>query len=390
MGIYLGPDRPRWVPETWNDLVEAAAGGVLDETHWVELKVALPPKNRETNLELARDLASLAVSGGLLVIGIRDERGRAGDVVGTPLQGLIDRIDQVSRDNIHPPLVVRPIAVPDPARPGEGCLLVVVDASSEAPHMADHHYWGRGATGKRVLTDIEVRNTIALNSRRHTDTQAELDQLVDSNPLNSSGCIYVLAAPRSASRGALADSIDDLTWLYAQMTKAMTAQQDPHGWWVTDLRPRRTLDGVDICNGEVEQFAEHPAEDTGLNIRLLRIADTGRVALTMNGLSAATGDRDPQRQLWIEGAQVLTEASLRLAGQLADASGYAGVWDVGVALTDLRGARAARRSAVGSGSWLRYPEERYTRLAQATSARLVEHLTDVVDELLGPLRRVLT
>jgi hypothetical protein len=65
---YLGPEKGRWTPTQWSDVVEAAAGGLLDESHWVDLKQELPAGNRAHNAELAKDLASLAVDGGLLLI----------------------------------------------------------------------------------------------------------------------------------------------------------------------------------------------------------------------------------------------------------------------------------------------------------------------------------
>ena len=76
--FYLGPHKPRFQAESWDDVVAAAAAGVLDETHWVELKQAVPATSKPANLELAKDLASLSVDGGVLIIGIADARGAAG------------------------------------------------------------------------------------------------------------------------------------------------------------------------------------------------------------------------------------------------------------------------------------------------------------------------
>ena len=40
-------------------VLAAAAAGVLDETHWVELKQAVPAASKPANLELAKDLGNL-------------------------------------------------------------------------------------------------------------------------------------------------------------------------------------------------------------------------------------------------------------------------------------------------------------------------------------------
>lgn len=79
---YLGTEKGRWTFSTWADIVDAAAGGLLDESHWVDLKQELPAGKRTHNTELAKDLASLAVDGGLLVVGIEDDNSRAGKVCG--------------------------------------------------------------------------------------------------------------------------------------------------------------------------------------------------------------------------------------------------------------------------------------------------------------------
>ena len=71
------------------DLVSAAAGGLLDESHWMELKREIP-RTKGSNVELARDLASFAVDGGVLVIGVdEDDLGRADQVVGTDWRGYL-------------------------------------------------------------------------------------------------------------------------------------------------------------------------------------------------------------------------------------------------------------------------------------------------------------
>ena len=117
ISAYLGQDKGRWAPKDWSAVVEAAAGGLLDESHRLELKRELPSANRASNTELAKDLASLAVDGGLLVIGIEDRDSRAGNVCGVLLAGLADRVDQVARDKVRPSLVVRSHPIADPDRP---------------------------------------------------------------------------------------------------------------------------------------------------------------------------------------------------------------------------------------------------------------------------------
>ncbi|MFJ3301291.1 hypothetical protein [Streptomyces bacillaris] len=66
--IYLSSDNPRWVPRSEDDLRAAIDGGLFEENHHLDLKKA--PGTKRDNRELARDLASFAIDGGTLVIGV--------------------------------------------------------------------------------------------------------------------------------------------------------------------------------------------------------------------------------------------------------------------------------------------------------------------------------
>ena len=63
---YLGPTLGVVTFSTWSQLVEAAEGGLLEESGWCELKemATRPGSNKkDANLEMARDLASLSADG---------------------------------------------------------------------------------------------------------------------------------------------------------------------------------------------------------------------------------------------------------------------------------------------------------------------------------------
>jgi len=69
--------RPQPRPPRGSDLGRACGrgpAGSLTETQWVECKLAIPAMSPGANAELATDLASLTVDGGVLVIGVRTGR----------------------------------------------------------------------------------------------------------------------------------------------------------------------------------------------------------------------------------------------------------------------------------------------------------------------------
>lgn len=116
---HLGPDRSLSL-STWDELVAAAKGGLLDENQWCELKQQLPPSDKKNNLELARDLAALSVHGGVLIIGIKDN---GAEVVGLDedVTALKSRISNVARTRVDPPL--SPVIHDPIVGPGGGSVI---------------------------------------------------------------------------------------------------------------------------------------------------------------------------------------------------------------------------------------------------------------------------
>jgi hypothetical protein len=388
VSYYLGPTRDRWTPSSWQDIVDAVGNGLLDESQWVELKKAIGDGAGAT-LELARDLAALAVDGGLLVIGVTDESGKAGKVVGTPLAGLADRVDQVSRDRVHPPLVVRPIEVEDPAREGHGCLLVIVDASTEAPHMVDDRYWGRGPTGKRNLGDADVRRLLDLNSRRREDFAVLLRRQIDTGPLSQPGCLQLLFSPRAGRAGSLAQLIDapyDMVNLVSS-----TVEPDATGWRIESLLThRRRVNGVELSNVDLDAPPSTGGQ-FGYDFKVLSVRGDGQVALTVNGI---VGDVPVNGQVgrWVstDGVVSLTRQMLDVVARLADIAGYGGSWEAGLAVTDLLGARPYRDDGLRTRMYgSSYPDAEYVGTTGTTTGELTDRPGEVLARLSRPLLRVL-
>src|SRR4051812_4843658 len=104
--IYLSPQSPRWTPRSEVDLDAAIQQGLLEETHYLELKREISP-GKGANKELARDLASFAIDGGTYIIGIdEDKRDHILRLSAQPLAGLAERVEQIARTIPDPPLAV--------------------------------------------------------------------------------------------------------------------------------------------------------------------------------------------------------------------------------------------------------------------------------------------
>lgn len=387
--FYLGPTR-RPVPLTsWDEVVSAAQAGVLDETQWVELKQDVPASSKSANLELAKDLASLSVDGGLLVIGVADADRKAGDVVGARLQGLETRIDQVAGGQITPPLSVTIVRVDHVDNDERGVLLVGVPASQDAPHMVDGAYWARGATGKRRLSDPEVRRLLTARQAQTAGFETRLHEMAETFELPAlkrrKSHLYLLAEPLAAvhaqpSEGPEEHLLDLVTAAvrfapqFGPTVQSLTFRRaDPDGVAATTFPPTEVL------------------KQDLLALQAL-VADDGRIAMTSSGgttdPSDWTGGRSSQ---FVDVGHILelTHCLAQITGHLSsDRFSYGGPWRLGVRVDRLHGvpATAAMGETMGR-RYAGYPRAEFVRVVTATTGELVSQTPDVVGRLLEPLLR---
>jgi hypothetical protein len=131
------------VPATAGELEAAIRDGILEESLHFDAKAELEPVPKG-NRALAVDMAAMAVDGGLIGIGIAEERSKGAKVhVPTPvaLAGLRERVSQVGLSRVDPPLTVVTRELPRDDS-GSGYLLILVPPSPDAPHMVDGQYRG--------------------------------------------------------------------------------------------------------------------------------------------------------------------------------------------------------------------------------------------------------
>ncbi len=399
-GAYLGPGKGRWTPTGWSDVVEAAAGGLLDESHWVDLKRELPAGKRAHNIELAQDLASFAVDGGLLIIGVEDHDSRAGKVCGVELAKLADRVDQVARDKVRPSLVVRSHEVPDPDRPGWGCLFVHVPPSPEAPHMVDYVYYGRGDRANVRLGDEQVRVILEGRQRGRLDAIAELRRMVDDDPIpwteRQLGHLYVLAQPEIAGEEILVELLgradfmavmqETIRQIVRERSSMTGFQPDVHG--LASRVPR--AEGVALISWSAE---EGPGREQSL-LELVIREDGGLRLICGRGTDTFPrgGSPNPGPQTSAVIAMLvlgLTHSVVALAGRLADEYiGYQGQWRLGIRMNRLRGAVPLDllQDPLGRAG-NPYSRGEYEKVTSASTEELLNAPHAVTERLAAPLLR---
>jgi hypothetical protein len=387
--FYVGPTRPAVQIDTWDDLVAAADVGVLQETQWVECKTAVPT-GRKANLELARDLASLSVEGGLLVVGAIDKIEDSTGLVGvSDVDGLRDRIAQVAANAIKPPLNIVIDVVDDAGQPSKrSCVLITVHSSASAPHMVDEKYWGRSATGKRPLSDIEVRGLLSERARRSDGFKQYLIGMSDTfDPIPRSkrqqGHIYFCAKPTMTPATKVTDALASTppkTWLRAALPDAANYAREL-AEIVEDEIPHP--DGVMVASSR-----HRPAETReSHNVQILP-GDDGELRAT-----SCEGTRTKQG---VDGKIIYANYHLEFVHQLvlvaASVShkhvGYRGEWEIGVHATGLAG-----RMSNFSVSRYQYDDippyqtDSYTNVISSSTDEMLDGTPAVVQRLYGDFVR---
>lgn len=164
-----------WPLSDEQSLQDAADNGGLVEGHYLDIKREIKPGD-SGNKEAAKDIASFAVDGGLLIYGVDENRdpssAGAPQLAPMPLANQAERLDGITRTRIDPPLSVRITPIHAAANDGTGYLLVLVPKSPVAPHMVDYKYYGRDAVTKRPLANTEVERHKSM--RRASESEAIL------------------------------------------------------------------------------------------------------------------------------------------------------------------------------------------------------------------------
>ena len=193
---------PHWRPRSEADIQRAIEDGLLSETHYLDCKREIgdtPGERKET----ARDLASFAIDGGALLIGVgEDKASRIFTLSPQPLSGLGERVENIAGAIIDPGLDVVPQEIESEIHQGAGHLVVEVRPSPFAPHMVDGVYYGRGEKKRIRLTDAQVLRRHAQRVGVEEGTQRMLDAEVARDPvpaeLRKLGHLYLVARPLTA------------------------------------------------------------------------------------------------------------------------------------------------------------------------------------------------
>ena len=354
------------------------------------MKRDLEPGDRG-NRALATDLASFAVDGGVLLIGV--DEGPPATPSPIPLDGLKERIDQVARSRIDPPLAVSITEIASAADPSRGYLVVVLPASPAAPHMVEHRYLGRGDTTNMRLSDSQVVRLHAARAAALTSASALLDAEIARDPFppdaRQNGHIFVVAQPTFGSAELLEGAVADMrNWMYElRKLRRITGQFAPDIEGLSDVQ--RRANGWALTNlGEGRVPQTRVDESITLDVEA---NEDGGIRLFCGRATERMRDTDSgARYVYADLHNAMCWRAVQIAERVAATTRYVGNWDLAYGATGLRGAVWYMDPSRWIADGKPYSDDIYRGVTSAAHAEIAGHRAAVVSRLIGRLNRGLT
>lgn len=397
---------PRWVPRSEDDLVEAVRQGLLEEGHRIEFKRGIPAV-KDANKELARDLASLAIDGGTLVVGISENlKTGALSLAPQPLAGLAERIEQVARSIPDPELSVLCSSIHSAQDPSLGYVVVSVPVSSQAPHMVEGRYLGRGDKTKIYLSDAEVRRLHARRQATEQDALALLQIQFDRDPvppeIRKQAHLFLLAQPSTSTPQMLLKLVDGRD-AAARLTEFARSIDTPELRGI--LGPAQGFGPSLSAAGEYASRSAGAALACGLgpdrswaptsrlspeDIVELEVDEDGGLRILMGRLSGShqSADASGGQCLVMAGAVKYARQFIALTAAAADHASYLGNWILAAGATGIKGLPAHENEDFRSApAGPRQDASVYRRATTASYAELLKQPGAVTERLIGRFLR---
>lgn len=387
----------RWTPQTEQDITNGIQTGTIRETHHMEVKATA------RNEAIAITLASLAIDGGTFILGIEEilEDGGRKRFSLKPLElaGAPERVDSIARNSIDPPIAVHSLEIPSETDPALGYLVIDVDPSPVAPHMANGSYYGRGESSRHKLSDGEVlryhqlrRNQEDLGSRL-LDLEEARDYLTPEQ--SRQGHLYLVAEPLGRIPATGLQFLRK-PWEVREIIRSGSGNlgSDPglHPTEASSVRERdagtafitEQADGP----GRTPNAARYPQGSWEAGLLDIEVQQGGGIRVY---LSTATAPHQDGEYLVRDGV-IVTYARHLIAWltDMAPKTGYNGHWALGLRANRLRGHRSNFRTNLARyGTAGTLDTNRYSRTTVASTRDIQDRPEAVAAALVGDLLRVL-
>jgi hypothetical protein len=163
-----------WRPRTWDEV--EALKGQAQESQSLDFK-----RQIGTNPEIAKDIAALTVNGGVLIYGVDEDKKTlvATEIMPIQLKGVEEKLHQVAGSRVSPTPDFEVVSITNPIDKTVGVAVVVVPASSQAPHQWEERYPVRRGTTTEYLAELDVERLYRQRLRLSGSPQTVEDLLAE-------------------------------------------------------------------------------------------------------------------------------------------------------------------------------------------------------------------
>lgn len=392
-----------WIPRTVEDVEAAVEHGDVTETHHLDFKAFTHAEGDEDAIRVpsatvAKTVAGLAVDGGVLVLGVAEDKPNRRFVCAPRrLTGLRDSVDRIIGASIKPSLrvTINELSRDD----GTGYLAVLVPASPRAPHQHAGRYYGRGDTESRVLEDPEVRMLMARHLERRQGMEALLAAEVARDPappeMRDTARLFVVAQPVSADPRLLLDAVPDrdlATWvtslsgtrLYYSNLGYSPGLNESHNVARRAHGVSRSSYAIDNDRTVPLKNGERPNDLT--SVVDLEIREDGGLRLYYGRAS----DHAPRNSgEMMMGTAIVGEVAsvIELARYVSEQASFHGAWTFGAALRGIRSLGLYDPNWRWHGLDRKYSEDGYDEVAEVDGPSLTEPGSPVLEAVIGRFLR---
>ena len=379
---------------TEDELQRLALNGLLEETHWLDLKRELGSGNA-ANKDLAKDIAAFALDGGTILIGVDEDTSPPG-LWPVPIHGLAERMEQIARMRVDEAVQIRTTAINSTSDPTLGYVVVHVPQSVRAPHMVDGRYYGRGDKTNRMLPNAEVVRLLDRRLADRRDLRADARAIRTDLVGGDQRLLVVVAEPVGAREDMLVALSESSTWQETVLQLVHSATDAQNQTYAPTLAQAsgfaRRPGGVALTTGmyDGQRFSgnDHAAE--------IVFTESGRLVLASE--RAVTTRSFPNVFPAQPDVTVIFEALIvghismlaRLAAAVSHQWGYTGSWRFALSMNGLNDSVSwtLADQHFGDGGPI-YTENIYERATEASLDDLDDDPGQVAADLTAPLLRSL-